>query len=107
MAMKAFVWEFFLFGLKEARACIFAGSFFVLLLLSKHIPLFGLARYDFLFLAAVAVQFVLLATGIESKEEALVLCVFHALGLLLELFKTHPSIGSWSYPEEGHFKIGT
>ncbi|MCE9644160.1 DUF817 family protein [Candidatus Parcubacteria bacterium] len=44
---------FLFFGLKEAQACVFAGSFFVLLFLSNHIPLFGLPRYDFLFLAAL------------------------------------------------------
>lgn len=105
--MAAFLWEFFLFGVKEARACIFAGSFLFLLLLSHHIPLFGLARYDFLFLAALGIQAVLLAARLETKDEALVLAAFHVLGLLLELFKTNPAIGSWSYPEEGFFKIGT
>ncbi len=105
--MAAFFWEFFLFGVKEARACIFAGSVLLLLLLSHHLPLFGLARYDFLFLAALGIQALLLATRLETKDEALVLAAFHVLGLGLELFKTHPSVGSWSYPEEGFFKIAT
>lgn len=105
--MRALLWEFFLFGLKQARACIFAGSFFCLLFLSRHIPLFGLPRYDFLCLAALALQALLLATRLESKEEALVLCAFHAVGLLLELFKTHPGIGSWAYPEQAYLKVGT
>ena len=77
--MRAFLWEFFLFGLKQARACIFAGGFFALLL----------------------------ATRLESWEEALVLCAFHAVGLALELFKTHPAIASWGYPEAGYLKLGT
>ncbi|MEI6345902.1 MAG: DUF817 family protein [bacterium] len=51
--MNSAIHEFLLFGLKQARACVFVGSFFVLLFLSNHIPLFGLARYDFLFIAAV------------------------------------------------------
>jgi uncharacterized membrane protein YoaT (DUF817 family) len=105
--MKAFLWEFFVFGMKQARACIFAGTFLVLLVLSKYISFFGLARYDFLCLAAILMQIILLWTGIESKEEAMVLCVFHAIGLMLELFKTHPAIGAWSYPEEGYLKLGT
>ncbi len=105
--MAAFLWEFFLFGVKQARACLFAGSFLLLLFLSRHVPLFGLARYDFLFLAAVGIQILLLATRLETTEEALVLTAFHLLGLILELFKTHPSIGAWSYPEGGFFKIGT
>ena len=105
--MRTFLVDFLMFGLKEARACLFAVAFFTLLLLSRHLPLFGLARYDFLCLAAIAVQIVLLATGFESWGEALVLCAFHVLGLTLELFKTHPAIASWSYPEAGVLKIGT
>ncbi len=105
--MLAFLWEFLLFGVKQARACLFAGLFLFLLLLSHRIPFFGLARYDFLFLAVLGLQVLLLAVRLETKEEALVLCVFHLLGLILELFKTHPAIGSWSYPEDGFFKIGT
>jgi uncharacterized membrane protein YoaT (DUF817 family) len=104
-AVRDFLWEFLVFGLKEARACIFAGSFFVLLLVSKHLPLFGLARYDFLCLAALALQAILLLTRVESRDEALTLCAFHVIGLALEIFKTHPAIGSWSYPEEGFLKI--
>jgi uncharacterized membrane protein YoaT (DUF817 family) len=106
-AVRAFVWEFLVFGLKEARACIFAGSFFALLLLSRYLPLFGLPRYDFICIAALALQALLLWARIESKDEALVLCAFHVLGLALELFKTHPAIASWSYPEDGFLKIGT
>lgn len=51
--------ELLVFSIKEARACVFAGSFFVLLFLSSHIPLWGLARYDFLFLAALGLQLLL------------------------------------------------
>ena len=58
-AMTAFLWEFFVFGVKQARACIFAGTFLAVLLASKHLPLFGLARYDFLCLAAILIQLVL------------------------------------------------
>jgi uncharacterized membrane protein YoaT (DUF817 family) len=105
--MKALLWEFFVFGLKEARACIFGATFLALLLITRHVSFFGLARYDFLFLAAIGLQIILLWTGIESKEEALVLCAFHIVGLVLELFKTHPAIAAWSYPEEGYFKVGT
>jgi uncharacterized membrane protein YoaT (DUF817 family) len=104
--MRAFLWEFVVFGLKQARACLFAALFFGLLFLSRHIPLFGLPRYDFLCLAVVAVQALLLMTGVETRDEALTLGAFHALGLALEVFKTHPAIASWSYPEEGFLKIG-
>lgn len=104
---KNFSWEFLIFGLKQARACIFAGSFFALLFLSHHIPLFGMARYDFLFIASVVIQIVLIATKLETVDEAKVIFLFHIIGLGLELYKTNPAIGSWSYPEAGILKIAT
>lgn len=106
-SVKSFLKEFLVFGVKEARACIFAGSFFVLLFLSNHIPLYGIARYDFLFIAAVLIQIVLYATKIETKDEVKVILLFHIIGVVLELYKTHPAIGSWSYPEPAFFKIAT
>lgn len=99
--------EFLFFGIKQAQAAIFAGSFFVLLFVSHHIPLFGLARYDFLFLAALLIQLILYVTKLETKDEIKVIFLFHIIGLVLELYKTNPAIGSWSYPEEGFFKIAT
>jgi uncharacterized membrane protein YoaT (DUF817 family) len=100
--------EFFVFGIKEARAAIFAGTFFVLLFLSIHLPLevLGITRYDFLFVTAVLIQIILYITGLETKDEVKVICLFHVIGLVLELYKTHPSVGSWSYPEPAFFKIG-
>ena len=105
--LKNGLYEFLMFGLKEARACIFAGSFFILLFASNHIPLFGFARYDFLFVAAVLLQVVLYLTKVETWDEVKVIFLFHILGLALEAFKTHPAIGSWSYPEDAFFKLGT
>ena len=93
--------EFVVFVLKEARACIFAGSFFVLLFASNHIPLFGFARYDFLFISAILLQVVLYATKIETWDEVKTIFLFHIVGLLLEAFKT--SIGSPSDPAGGVF----
>jgi uncharacterized membrane protein YoaT (DUF817 family) len=99
--------EFLLFGLKQVRSCIFAGVFFALLFLSHFIPLFGMARYDFLFLAALMVQAILVISRLETLDELKVIFLFHLIGLGLELFKTSPQIGSWSYPEPGLFKIAT
>lgn len=97
-------YEFLIFGLKQFCACVFAGSFFVLLFLSHHIS-FGLFRYDFLFLAAVLLQIILVVLKIETKDEAKTILLFHVIGFALEVFKTNPAIGSWSYPEPGYFKI--
>lgn len=106
-SIKQAITEFTVFGLKEARAAIFAGSFFVLLFISNHIPLFGFTRYDFLFLSAVGIQTILYFTKMETGDEVKVIFLFHIIGLVLELYKTHPNVGSWSYPEYGFFKIGT
>ena len=105
--MRNAAFEFLLFGLKEARACLFAGSFFLVLILSKTLPLGPLPRYDFILIAAIMLQVALLASRIESLSEAVVLGLFHFIGLMLELFKTHPAINSWSYPEFGYTKLGT
>lgn len=95
--------EFITFGLKQALACSFAASFFACLFLSRLLP--PGTRYDALFLAAVALQIAFVATRLETLDELKVICSFHLVGLALELFKTHPSIRSWSYPEPALFKI--
>jgi uncharacterized membrane protein YoaT (DUF817 family) len=105
--MRRFVVDLTVFGLKELRACVFAGAFFILLFASRYLPLGDLPRYDFLFLAAVAIQVLLVAFRLETWKEALAISVFHLVGLALELFKTHPSVGSWSYPEFCYLKVGT
>lgn len=106
-SLSEYVWDFLAFGVKEARACIFAGSFFALLFLSNHIPLFGLARYDFLFLSAIALQIILFLTKVETWDEIKTIFLFHIVGTVLELYKTSAMVGSWSYPEEAIFKIAT
>jgi uncharacterized membrane protein YoaT (DUF817 family) len=99
--------EFLVFGAKEAASCVFAGSFLLLLAISGHIKIPGLARYDFLFLSAIAIQVLLVAVRLENWREVAVLSLFHAVGMGLELFKTSPSVRSWSYPEHAFFHIKT
>ncbi len=93
------------FTWREARSCVFAGSFFFVLALSQHVPLGPLHRYDFLFLMAVAMQLALVLMRLETLDELKTLCIFHVLGFCLEVFKTNPAIGSWSYPEPGYLKL--
>ena len=95
--------ELFCFTYKEALACLFPAYILVLLALFKVITL-PIARYDALFIACIVLQIVLIVTKVETFDEFKVICVFHVLGLGLELFKT--SVGSWSYPEAAFFKIG-
>ncbi len=103
--LVAFGREFLIFGIKQARSAVFAGSFFVLLFLSNHIHIPGLARYDFIFLSALLLQVILYLTKIETWDEVKVIFLFHIIGFVLEVYKTNPTIGSWSYPEPGLFKI--
>jgi uncharacterized membrane protein YoaT (DUF817 family) len=99
-------YEFLLFGLKQAWACLFGGAMLALLL-STHLfwpddaPI---ARYDFLVIASIAVQALLLATKLERWDEALVIFIFHVVGTIMEIFKT--AHGSWIYPEESVLRIG-
>jgi len=106
MKYKNFLKEIFIFGLLQIKSCVFAGSFFVLLFISNFYS-FGLQRYDFLFIGALLIQIILVAAKIENKNELKVITIFHIIGLILEFFKTHPAINSWSYPEDSFFKIAT
>lgn len=95
------------FAAKEAAACVFAVAFLALLAASRYVAVPGLARYDLLFIGALAIQAALVAAGLESGRDVAVLSLFHLVGLGLELFKTSPGIHSWSYPEAAILRIAT
>ena len=97
--------EIISFGYKEAKSCIFAGLFFILLFFSQFIPFFGILRYDRIFLGSLLIQVLLFFSKIESFDEIKVIFLFHVLGLCLELFKTSPGVAAWSYPDEGILRI--
>ena len=98
--------EFLAFGLKQAWACLFGGAMLFLILATKFLwpEHAALARYDFLFLAALAIQLAMLAWRLETLAEAKVILIFHLVGTAMELFKT--SAGSWIYPEDNLLRIG-
>lgn len=98
--------ELVCFGLKQASACLFGGLMVALLLASWRWYPTGamLSRYDFLTVSAVLIQLVLLASGLESREEAWVIGLFHGVGTAMELFKT--AVGSWVYPGPSLLHIG-
>ena len=100
------VHEFVCFGLKQASACLFGGLMVALLVASwRWYPAHAaLSRYDFLTLSALAIQIVLLTTGLESREEAKVIALFHGVGTAMELFKT--AVGSWTYPGPSVLHLG-
>jgi uncharacterized membrane protein YoaT (DUF817 family) len=102
---SAGVYEFVRFGLKQAWACLFGALLLTLILGTKlcYPASAPIARYDFLFLAAVGIQLVMLRSGLETREEAKAILLFHVVGTAMELFKT--SVGSWEYPEANFFRI--
>lgn len=100
------IYEFLLFGFKQAWACLF-GGLLLALLLATHLfypQHAALARYDFLLIAAVAIQIALLGLRLETFDEAKVIFAFHLVGTAMELFKT--AYGSWTYPEPSLLRIG-
>jgi uncharacterized membrane protein YoaT (DUF817 family) len=100
------LYEFVRFGIKQGWACLF-GALMLALLIGTHLfyPKGAwLARYDFLVVAAVAIQIAMLAFRLETWEEAKVILIFHAVGTAMEIFKT--SVGSWIYPEASILRIG-
>ncbi len=99
------LYEFLRFGVKQGWACLF-GGIMVALLIGTH--LFyprdaALARYDFIFLAALATQVALLWFRLETFEEAKIILIYHVIGTLMEVFKT--GVGSWVYPEHSIMHI--
>ena len=107
MNLKIIIREFFLFGFKQAYACIFGGFLLGLMIITSFwYPIEFIHRYDFIFLSAIAFWLILLALRLETKKEALVIIIFHVVATLMELFKTSDSIGSWTYPEDYVFGIG-
>ena len=98
--------DFVVFGIKQARATSYGGSLLALILITSFFEFRIITRYDFLFLGAIFIQAMLLILKIETWKETQVILIFHVVATLMELFKTHPSIGSWQYPEPCFMKIG-
>jgi len=98
--------EFFVFGVKQAWACLFGGLMVAAIIITGfYYPAdLGLERYDFLFLFALSVQGIFLVSKLERWPEARVILIFHLVGTGMELFKT--AAGSWVYPEENIFRLG-
>jgi len=101
-----FAYEFVRFGVKQAWACLFGGAMLALLIGTYLWYPRGavLARYDFIFLAAIAIQIAMLAFKLETFDEAKVILIYHVVGTIMEVFKT--GVGSWNYPEPSIFRIG-
>jgi uncharacterized membrane protein YoaT (DUF817 family) len=103
---KAKLTEFAVFGLKQGWACIFGAALLAVLMAARlwYPDTAGLARNDFLTVAAVAIQILMVAFKLETLRELRVIVLFHLVGTVMELFKT--DMGSWSYEAEGVLRIG-
>lgn len=103
--LKRFVMEFSFFTVKQARACLFAGLFFLAVVAVPRSGFLGLPRYDVLLAIALLIQAWMIAAKLESLDELKAITLFHLIGLGLELFKTSSAVGSWSYPDPAFTKV--
>ncbi|NVN05327.1 DUF817 family protein [Asaia spathodeae] len=96
---------FVLFVLKQGWACLFGGLLLGAILASHYLwsPDWPIHRYDALFIFALVTQALFLLCGLETRQEAMIILVFHLTGTAMEWFKV--SAGSWAYPEPGFFKL--
>lgn len=100
--MKSII-QLLYFGYHQAMSCIFPVAIFGTLALTSviDIPLF--CRYDAILLILLGVQYFMYRSGLETLDEIKVICIFHVIGLCLELYKVW--MGSWAYPEPGFTKM--
>ncbi|MEG3001152.1 MAG: DUF817 domain-containing protein [Comamonas sp.] len=103
--LRRFVWEFWFFGLKNARSCLFVGLFFAAVFVTPRAGLWGVPRYDLLLIAALAIQWAMVATRLETWDELKAISLFHVVGFALEVFKTSSGIKSWAYPDFAYTKL--
>ncbi|WP_184399321.1 DUF817 domain-containing protein [Rhizobium sp. BK650] len=103
--IERFFIEFFYFSIKEARACLFAGLFFLAIFMVPRAGVIGIPRYDLLLIIALAIQAWMVWAKLETIDELKAISVFHLVGFALEVFKTSGSIQSWSYPDFAYTKL--
>ncbi len=97
--------EFLSFGIKQARACVFAGLFFAAVFFVPRAGVLGVPRYDLLLLIALGIQAFMVWTKLETWDELKAISLFHVIGFALEVFKTSGGIRSWSYPDFAYTKL--
>lgn len=98
-----FIRSLFQFAWLQALSCIFPVIIFGTLALTKIVEVPGIHRYDLILLICLLAQAGMVVFKLETVDELKVICVFHLIGLGLELYKVH--MGSWSYPEAGWSKV--
>lgn len=103
--VSQFIFEFVAFGVKQAWACLFGGAMLAILIgtFLFYPENAALHRYDFITLMAIIIQGLFLLLKLETFEEARIILIFHIVGTVMEIFKTH--VGSWDYPEPAVLQI--
>lgn len=77
------------------------------LVLSGYVNIPGIYRYDLLFIIAVLIQVALIIAKLEHPREVLAIIIFHIFAMAMEIFKTSPAVGSWTYPEPAILAIAS
>ncbi len=90
--------EFLVFGAKQAWACTF-GALLLATMAVVHLTVPVGSRNDVTTVAAVLLQVGMLVFGLETVRELRVVLLFHVVGTVMEVFKTH--MGSWTYEQSG------
>lgn len=91
------------FGWEQSLSCLFPVVIFAALAFTQMVDLPFLPRYDWLLIIFLAMQWIMVRSGLETRDELKVITLFHLIGLALELFKVN--MGSWAYPGEGYSKV--
>lgn len=95
--------ELFVFVTKQIRSAIFAILFLICVVISSYIDFGSIARADVLLFCALLIQAILLLTKYETFDEFKIICIYHVIGTIMEIYKTH--IGSWEYQDVGVLSI--
>ncbi|MBB3608136.1 DUF817 domain-containing protein [Rhizobium sp. BK602] len=103
--IRRFAVELLFFGIKEARACLFVGLFFLAIFTVPEAGILHIPRYDVLLIIALAIQIWMVWTKLESIDELKAVCLFHVVGFALEVFKTSGNVQSWAYPDFAYTKL--
>ncbi|MCL6328223.1 DUF817 domain-containing protein [Pectobacterium carotovorum subsp. carotovorum] len=103
--LTRFLIEFLYFGVKEARACLFVGLFFLAVFSVPKTGWFSIPRYDLLLIFAILIQGWMVASKLETWDELKAITLFHLVGFALEVFKTSSGIRSWFYPDFAYTKV--
>ncbi|MBT2501890.1 DUF817 domain-containing protein [Curtobacterium sp. ISL-83] len=98
---RLFVTEFLVFGAKQAWACTFGALLLLTMVVVRLTWPSGTVvdRNDVLTVTAVLLQVGMLVFGLETVRELRVVLLFHVVGTVMEVFKTH--VGSWTYEPGG------